>query len=333
MKEELALSYQQYCGTLNIPDDVGRIMALHRGRARILCADGVVPARIASNLVVDEQHLAVGDWCRFTGEGENRTVIACLPRKSSLSRKVAGTQFKEQLIASNVDLLCICLSLRGKIRPSVIGRYLFVLSGNYRQLLVLTQKDLCSDAEERMKEIQRSFPHTPIVSISAGEKEVSALNQYLRPGETVALAGPSGVGKSTLLNCLMGRKTQETSHFSQKTNKGRHTTTERSMHYCEQTQTWIVDTPGMRELGIWEMNQEDSMFGMLYHMAEKCKFSNCTHTVEPNCRIRQALCSGEITQQEYNQFIKLERERQKIRTVQKLRSRKSGKKHLFDSSD
>ena len=323
--EEVLLSYQQYSGNMELPDDVGRIVAIQRGSLTILNVQEQFTAHLASNLVTDEVQFAVGDWCRLNTDSECKTVTDCLPRKSSLSRKVSGKQFKEQAIASNVDLLCICLSMRGNIRPSVIGRYLFVLSGNYRQLLVFTQKDLCPDADAKMEELHRAFPHTPMVAISTVHQDIDELYKYLMPGETVALIGPSGVGKSTLINYLMGEEQQATSHFSLKTSKGRHTTTARSMHYCKKTQSWIVDTPGLRELGMWDMNQENSTFGMIYRMAEECKFSNCTHTVEPCCRIQAALQSGEITKEEYSQFIKLEHERKRIAKVQKLRSHKNRK--------
>lgn len=149
-------------------------------------------------------------------------MIQCLSRKNTLSRKVSGTQLKEQVIASNIDLLCICLSMRGNIRPSVIGRYLFVLSGNYRQLLLLTQKDLCPDSDAKLNQIRCAFPHTEIASV----------------------------------------------------------------------------------------------FGIFYELAKECKFSNCTHTVEPHCRIQEALHLGEISLEEYKQFIKLEHEKQRLSKAQ-----------------
>ena len=322
MVEELRISYQKYNETSNLPYNVGRIVELQRGSATVLSVEGQFTAHLDSHLIENELQLAVGDWCKFSQNTESMTVIECLPRKSRLSRKVSGTQMREQMIASNIDLLCICLSMRGSIRPSVIGRYLFVLSGNYRQLLIFTQKDLCPDADEKLEEIRRAFPHIQMAAISAVHDDIDELYDYFKPGETLALVGPSGVGKSTLINCLMDNKQQATSHFSIKNNKGRHTTTSRSMHYCNKFQTWIIDTPGMRELGIWNMNQENSAFGMIYRLAEECKFSNCTHTVEPHCRIQEALHSGEITQEEYKQFIKLEHERKRIRKVQQLRSHK-----------
>lgn len=317
MLKDLSLSYQKYTNNEALPNDIGRIIEIHRGSTTILSATEQYTIPLPSHSTTDQLNLAVGDWCKLLPSTQNKPpMIQCLPRKNTLSRKVSGTQLKEQVIASNIDLLCICLSMRGNIRPSVIGRYLFVLSGNYRQLLLLTQKDLCPDSNAKLKQIRCAFPHTEIASICAIQNEISDLCNYFNSGETIALVGPSGVGKSTLLNCLIDSKHQATNRFSSKTNKGRHTTTSRSMHYCKKSKIWIIDTPGIRELGIWNTNQESSVFGIFYELAKECKFSNCTHTVEPHCRIQEALHSGEISLEEYKQFIKLEHEKQQLSKAQ-----------------
>lgn len=229
---------------------------------------------------------------------------------------------REQIIAANIDLVCVCLSIREGIRLSVVNRLLFGFSGNFRQMLLLTQSDLCEDPTNEVALIKRDLPGVVIQDVCAIRDDLSSvLGPFLRSGETMALVGPSGVGKSTIINSLLGYEKQITSTYSIKSNKGRHTTTSRTLHYCSKLGAWAIDTPGIKELALWNVEKRQNYFNTSMSWLKNAA-SNCSHIQEPGCRIKKALEDGTITRSEYEAFLKLERERQMVIATKRMCLRK-----------
>ncbi|MDO5296183.1 MAG: ribosome small subunit-dependent GTPase A [bacterium] len=317
---DIETAYKIYSGSNSLPNNVGRITCVQRNRISLESSGGCSFASFSKKVVRDVLP-AVGDWCKF--ENNNGVLInEVLPRKNSLSRKVSGNQMREQIIATNIDLVCVCLSMRESIRLSVVNRFLFGFSGNFRQMLLLTQSDLCKDTADEVVRIKKNLPGVIVQDVCAKKDDLSILSSFLGCGETMALVGPSGVGKSTIVNSLLGYDKQPTSSYSVKSNRGRHTTTSRTLHYCSKIHAWVIDTPGIRELALWNVETTPGLFQHIYELAKECRFSNCTHTIEPGCRIRKALEDDEIMQSEYDEFLKLESERQMIRSTKRIYLRK-----------
>ena len=171
--------------------------------------------------------------------------------------------------------------------------------------------------------MRQDLPGVVIQDVCAIRDDLSSvLGPFLRRGETMALVGPSGVGKSTIINSLLGYEKQITSTYSIKSNKGRHTTTSRTLHYCSKLGAWAIDTPGIKELALWNVEKTPELFQHIYELAKECRFSNCSHIQEPGCRIKKALEDGTITRSEYEAFLKLERERQMVIATKRMCLRK-----------
>lgn len=314
-------AYKVYSGSNMFPHNVGRITCIQRNQCSLESTDGIFYAS-CSKKAMEDTAPAVGDWCVFEKNG-GALINEILPRKSILSRKVSGNQMREQIVAANIDLVCVCLSMRESIRLNVVNRFLFAFSGNFRQMLLLTQSDLCKDSTNEVARIKRNLSGVIIQDVCAIRDDLSSvLGPFLRSGETMALVGPSGVGKSTIINSLLGYEKQLTSPYSTKSNKGRHTTTSRTLHYCSKLGGWVIDTPGIRELALWNVEKTPELFQHIYELAKECRFSNCSHIQEPGCRIKKALEDGTITRPEYEAFLKLERERQMVRATKRIYLRK-----------
>ncbi len=266
---------------------------------------------------------AIGDWVACVPRpGEDRAVIHHLfERRSCLSRKTAGTRLDEQVLASNVDTAFITTSLNSDINLRRLERYLaLVWDSGVTPVILLTKADLVENSEASIKRIETIASGAKIYALSTVTLQgLENLSQYLVPTKTVVLLGSSGVGKSTLVNHLMGRDVLRTQEVREEDGKGQHTTTARYLFHLNGG-GMLIDTPGMRELQLTD--HEDglsALFGDIELRAKLCRFSDCQHQSEAGCEIKKALKTGELSEDRMQSYLKLLKEIQ----VQKQKTDKT----------
>jgi ribosome biogenesis GTPase len=256
---------------------------------------------------------AVGDWVAvetLPGDDSRALIHAVLPRRTKFSRKAAGERDVEQVVAANIDTVFLVSSLDANFNLRRIERYLAAARASGAQpVIVLNKSDLTREAAARRAEVGAIARDTPIVVTSALKRGgTKPLREWLLPHTTVAFLGSSGVGKSTLINELVGNELLATQEVRSVDGKGRHTTTLRELVVSPEG-VLIIDTPGMRELQPWQADEAvDDVFADIRELTLRCKFTDCSHTAEPGCAVAPALADGSLDPARWQSYQRLQRE-------------------------
>lgn len=273
---------------------------------------GEVTGKFAHATRSPADYPAIGDWVAITpaeGDDTRAHIHAVLPRRTKFSRKAAGDQVVEQVVAANVDTVFLVSSLDGNYNLHRLERYLAAAwASGAEPVILLNKADLNDETTATTAEIAAIAPNIPVHVISAQTRRgLKALAPYLLPGRTVALLGSSGVGKSTLINRLVGDRIQDTQEVREADNKGRHTTTQRELIVAP-SGAIVIDTPGMREISPWDAAAGiNAAFDDVAAVAARCKFRDCAHTVEPGCAVRAALADGSLTGDRWQAYLRMQR--------------------------
>ncbi|XOV88620.1 MAG: ribosome small subunit-dependent GTPase A [Pseudomonadota bacterium] len=290
--------------------DVGRYQLLSEAGPLI----GVLPGKTRLEAGSRADLPAVGDWvlCRPADAADPTQVIIeqTLVRFSKFSRKVAGDRFEEQVVAANIDTVFIVSGLDDNFNVGRIERYLMLAwHSGATPVIVLNKADLCTDLDDKLIALAPVALGTPIICVSAATGQgLERLGAYVTSGNTVALLGSSGVGKSTITNCLLGDNRFETGEVREFDSKGRHTTTFRELCVVPGGGL-LIDTPGMREIQLWADDASlAGSFADVESLAEHCKFRDCGHAGEPGCAVQAAIDEGRLEADRLTSYHKLQRE-------------------------
>lgn len=311
--------------------ELARVITEHKERYIVKTTEGEYESEITGNLRYTaqgrEDFPAVGDWVTISVfDKENAIIHKVLPRFSIIKRQAVGSSLEIQIIATNIDFGLLVQAVDRDFNINRLERYLTICyASKVQPIIVLTKTDLIK--EEQIQEIKdkvkQRIKDVEVIAISSetlsGYDEIKSI---IQAGKTYCLLGSSGVGKSTLINKLSGEELMATNNISVSTNKGRHVTTHRELIILENGGI-LIDNPGMREVGIAdEAEGLETTFDKIIELAKQCKYNDCTHTSESGCAVLGALKNGKVDQNSYENYLRLEREKEHYESTQAERRKK-----------
>ena len=291
-----------------------RVVAEDRGSYQVLSPAGEQRASVTGRFRFETGDAAafpaVGDWVAIgAGPTEDTVIHAVLPRRSALIRQAAGRRTEAQVVGANLDVVFVVASLNGDLNLRRLERYVAVAwESGAEPVVLLSKADLTDDVQTTLAGVSAVAAGAAVLVVSSfNGRGVEAVRARIGPGRTAAFVGSSGVGKSTLLNRLAGEERAGVSEIRAGDARGRHTTTRRQIHLLPEGGL-VLDTPGMRELALWDGEGLDQSFADIEALAAACRFADCAHGAEPGCAVRAAIAAGSLPATRLESWVKLQRE-------------------------
>ncbi|MBN2619239.1 MAG: ribosome small subunit-dependent GTPase A [Spirochaetales bacterium] len=319
---------------------LGRIVKESRHLYEIVTEKGRIKGKVSGHFIYTSLNKAdyptIGDWVVVKIDSETGVIERLIDRQSSFSRKSAGIETEEQIIAANIDYIFLVFALEGGRNYTEGGVERFLTrawDSGATPIIVLNKSDLCDNTSEFLYKTELIAAGTPIILTSALSGDgLEELKKYLKPGKTIGFTGFSGVGKSALINALCGGNLMRTGEIRADDKKGKHTTTHKELILLDNGSI-LIDSPGLKELQLWgDEDTLNSTFEDITELELLCRFSDCTHSGEPGCKIQSSIESGDLDEARYNRYLKMKKELQFLERKTSVKAQLDDKKKWKDIS-